>query len=322
MTTSFPFRPFPFLANPHVQTLLGHVLSRRAPSLHARPRLLLLPDGDRLVLHDSTPPAWRPGSPVALLVHGLCGSHRSGTLVRVALMLVRQGLRVVRLDLRGAGLGLGLARKTYTGACSQDVRAAAEEVGRWCPASPLYLVGFSLGGNLVLKTAGEAAAQPLPHLAAVAAVAPPIDMERCAALLATGRNRIYERYFVRQLVRFVGWQQGYFPDAPRPTFPRRATLRQFDDLYTAPLWGFRDAQDYYRQASSQSLVPHIPVPTLLLTARDDPFIAVEPFEVLPASPRVQVHIADHGGHLGFLGWDGTGGFRWAERRVAEWLLER
>jgi predicted alpha/beta-fold hydrolase len=322
MATSLLFRPLPFLTNPHVQTLLGHVLNGRLPSLRARRRLLALPDGDRLVLHDSTPPAWQPGQPVALLVHGLCGSHRSGTVVRVAALLLRQGMRVVRLDLRGAGLGLGLARKTYTGACSQDVRAAAEEVGRWCPRSPLYLAGFSLGGNLVLKAAGEAAAEPLANLAGVAAVAPPIDMERCADLLATRRNRLYERYFVRNLVRFVAWQQGHYPDSPRTQFPRRTTLRQFDDLYTAPLWGFRDAADYYRQASSLPLVSRIEVPALLLTARDDPFIAVQPFEELPAAAHREVEIAENGGHLGFLGWDGSGGIRWAEHRVAEWLLER
>src|SRR5206468_4012233 len=102
----------------------------------------------------------------------------------------------------------------------------------------------------------------------------------------------------------------------------RLTLRQFDDLYTAPLWSFQDAQDYYRQASSLPLVPRVQVPTLVLTARDDPFIAVEPFEGLPAAPRLEVHIAEYGGHLGFLGWDGTGGIRWAERRLVEWVLQR
>ncbi len=211
-------------------------------------------------------------------------------------------------------------RKTYTGACSQDVRAAAEEVQRWCPASPLYLLGFSLGGNLVLKTAGEAAVQPLAQLAGVAALAPPIDMERCVALLSLRRNRFYERYFVRNMVQLVRRQQWCNPDAPQTRFPRRLTLRQFDDLHTAPLWGFRDALDYYHQASSAPLLPGLPVPALIVTARDDPFIAVEPFEELPPRPRMEVEIAEHGGHLGFLGWDGTGGIRWAERRVAEWVL--
>ena len=320
MVVSPPFRPLPFLTNPHVQTLLSYLLDTRAPSLRARRRLLHLPDGDLLVLHDSVPPTWQPGQPVVMLVHGLCGSHRSGALVRVAANLLRQGIRIVRLDLRGAGMGLGLARKTYTGACSQDVRDAAEEVQRWCPTSPLYLTGFSLGGNLVLKMAGEAADRPLTNLAGVAAVAPPIDLVRCAALLGSPHNRIYEQYFVRNLVHLVTCQQWHFPDGPQIRFPRRLTMHQFDDLVTAPMWGFQNALDYYRQGTSVHLLPRIQVPTLILTARDDPFIAVEPFETMPATPQLEIHIAQHGGHLGYLGWDGTGGIRWAERHVAEWVL--
>ena len=115
-------------------------------------------------------------------------------------------------------------------------------------------------------------------------------------------------------------QQWHYPDGPQTQFPRRLTLHQFDDLCTAPMWGFRDAVDYYRRGSSLPVVPRIQVPTLILTARDDPFIAVEPFETLPKLPHLEVHIAQHGGHLGFLGWDTAGGIRWAERRVVDWVL--
>ncbi len=113
----------------------------------------------------------------------------------------------------------------------------------------------------------------------------------------------------------------YFPDLPPPVFPRRVTMRLFDDLYTAPRCGFADALDYYRQASCQHLVPRIPVPTLLLTSRDDPFIAVEPFEELRsrAPAHMTIRILSHGGHLGFLGFDGAGGIRWAEHRLTDWV---
>src|SRR6202011_5033361 len=121
---------------------------------------------------------------------------------------------------------------------------------------------------------------PVPGLERVAAIAPPIDMVRCAALLALRRNRLYDLYYVRELMAQV--RQRQFPDLPRPRFPRRMTLQRFDDLWTAPLWGFADALDYYRRASALPLVPHVPVPALILTARDDPFIAVEPFEQLQA----------------------------------------
>jgi hypothetical protein len=320
VVASSKFRPLPFLGNPHVQTLLGHFLRGPLPLLPNQLRFVPLPDGDQLVLHDSVPPRWQPGQRVVLLVHGMGGSHRSGTVLRMADALYQHGLRVVRMDLRGAGLGEKLARRLYTAGCSNDVRAAAAEVQRWSPSSPLALVGISLGGNIVLKLAGESATQPLTNLERVAAVAPPIDMVRCAELMAQRRNRLYEQYFVRALVNQVQRHQRFFRDIPRTRFPQRLTIREFDELYTAPRWGFAGALEYYREASAAPLVERIPVPALLLTSRDDPFIAVEPFEALPQNGNLDVQILDCGGHLGFLGWDGTGVVRWAERRVLEWLL--
>jgi len=307
-----------FLGNPHVQTVLGNLLPGAAPRMPVRQRQVSLADGDRMVLHDSQPRSWQPGEPIVLLVHGLGGSHQSGTMVRLTGRLFPRGLRVVRLDLRGAGAGEALARRTYNGGCSGDVRAALELIHHEDPASPLLLAGFSLGGNIVLKLAGEAANRPVPGLQAVAAVAPPIDMERCSELLA--RQPFYDSYFVRALLGQVRRQQRYFPDEPRVRFPTKMTLRLFDELYTAPRGGYRDALDYYRRAASLPLLDAIQLPTFLLTAADDPFVAVQPFRELPSVGRREVHIVEHGGHLGFLGWDGAGGIRWAERRLADWLL--
>jgi predicted alpha/beta-fold hydrolase len=239
---------------------------------------------------------------------------------RFAGLLLPQGARVVRIDLRGVGRGEALARRTYHGGCSDDVRAAVEAIHRWSPASPLVLIGLSLGGNIVLKLAGETEVHPVPALERVAAVSPPIDMVRCSALIAQPRNRFYEQHYVRTLVGQAVRQQQFIPDAARIHFPRRLTLRLYDELCTAPRCGFAGALDYYRRASSLPFIQHIRVPAFVLTARDDPFIDVQPFETLAAPPHIEVHITRHGGHLGFLGWDGAGGIRWAERRVVEWVL--
>src|SRR5438270_5986454 len=129
------FRPWFWLRNPHLQTILGVVCKSRAfphPTVRRRVRLA---DGDRLVLHDTTPPAWRPGDPVAVIVHGLGGCHRSGGVVRLARLLLRPGVRVVRLDLRGTGAGFPLARGSYNAGCSADVRAALEAVHGFAPDS-------------------------------------------------------------------------------------------------------------------------------------------------------------------------------------------
>ncbi len=314
------FRPLPLLGNPHVQTLLGHWL--RGPKLEkpAREHLVRLPDGDALVLHDTIPPGWNPGGRMAVLLHGLTGSHASPPVQRFARHLLARHVRVIRVDLRGAGKGLHLARRGYHAGCSEDVRAALEEVQRWSPSSPLLVVGFSLGGNVALKLAGEAADRPLPGLARVAAVGPPIDLKRCSDLLAQRRNRFYEKFFLRDLVAAARKRQRLFPDLPPLHLPRPFTLRGFDDLYTAPRSGFADALDYYRRASALPLIHRIRVPALILTARDDPFIAVAPFEELSPPPGVTLCVLPRGGHLGFLGHDGAGGIRWAERRVLEWVL--
>jgi uncharacterized protein len=314
------FRPLPWLSNPHLQTLLGFLWYNPTWSHPVRRHVLHLPDGDGLALYDTIPSGWPPDDPIALIVHGLTGSHASPQVQRLAQFLLPHGWRVVRMDLRGAGPSIALSRQAYHGARSGDVRAAVEEVHTWSPASPITVVGFSLGGNLVLKMAGEAADRPIAGLSRVAALAPPIDFVRCADLIAQPRNRIYNSYFARGLVRAVQERQRFFPDQPPLRFPRRLTVRLFDELYTAPRGGFADALDYYRQASSFALVPRIQVPAFILTARDDPFIAVEPFDELRLPPHVGLRVVPQGGHLGFLGWDGAGGFRWAERRMAEWIV--
>jgi predicted alpha/beta-fold hydrolase len=319
-TSSLDFRPFPLLGNPHVQTLLGHWLHGRKLARPAREHVVPLPDGDAVVLHDTVPPRWRAGDRIAVLLHGLTGSHASPAVQRLARDLLAGQVRVVRMDLRGAGKGLPLARRGYHAGCSDDVRVALEEVHRWSPTSPLLLLGVSLGGNVALKLAGEAADHPVAGLARVAALGPPIDLVRCAALLAQPRNRFYETFFLRPLIAAARARQRRFPDLPPLRLPRPLTLRGFDDLYTAPRAGFADALDYYRRCSALPLVPAIRVPALLLTARDDPFVAVAPFEELSPSPGVSVCILRRGGHLGFLGPDGAGGIRWAERRLLEFIL--
>ncbi len=315
------FRPFPLLGNPHVQTILGNLLAGSPFTSPTRERHVLLTDGDRVVLHDSIATGWRAGNRISLLLHGLGGSHRSYHVQRLAWLLLRAGVRVVRMDLRGCGHGMRVARRFYHAGSSGDVRAALAELRRWSPTSPLGLLGISLGGNIALKLAGEAAAETVPGLEYVVALSPPIDLERCSVLLGLPRNRFYERHFVRQLVNQVRRRQRLFPDLPRVRFPKRLTMRGFDDLYTAPRWGFADALDYYRRSSSRPLLGQIPVPTLVLAARDDPFVDGGAFEDLTLPSHVALRVLERGGHLGFLGRDGAGGIRWAERRIIEWIRQ-
>jgi predicted alpha/beta-fold hydrolase len=314
------FRPLPLLCNPHVQTVLGAYLPDYFGPSPDRDHLVRLPDGDALVLHDNQPRSWKQGDPLTLLIHGLTGSHASGQMRRMARLLIRRGVRTVRIDLRGTGKGFPFARQVYHGGRSDDIRAALLAMHAWSPTSPLLVLGVSLGGNLALKMAGEDHLHDIPNLTRVAALAPPIDLEGCASMLARPHNRIYEKNFVRLLVAEAQRRDAQFAEPAPVRFPPCMTMRLFDDLYTAPRCGFQDALDYYRRASAEVLVPHIRVPTLILTARDDPFIAVEAFERLRVPGHIRVHIVPNGGHVGFLGWDGAWGIRWAERRLVEWAL--
>ncbi|MGE0529357.1 MAG: YheT family hydrolase [Bdellovibrionales bacterium] len=313
------FRPLLFLKNPHLQTIVGSLLPASAKGIYFQPRQIVLPDEDRLLLYDSIPPQWRSGHPIILMVHGLSGCHRSGNLLRLTRLLLPDGYRIVRMDLRAAGPSVRFARKTYNAACSPDIRAVVADLHRDHPQSPIVLAGFSLGGNIVLKVAGEVPNYPVPGFAAVVAMNPPIDLEACTSLLNKRGNRIYNHYFARALVRQIRRHWKYFPDLPRVHFPRSLTLQQFDDLHTAPRGGFANSTDYYRKGSSLPLLGNTEVPTFVLTSRDDPFVAFEPIEALKNHPFIQVYIVSHGGHLGFLGGDGKGGFRWAEPRIADWI---
>jgi predicted alpha/beta-fold hydrolase len=311
-----PFQPLRWLSNPHVQTIVGQYLHNLWSAVPSTQHILSLPDGDRIVLHETVTTPARPEQPVALLVHGLGGCARSGYMERITLRLSKLGWRAFRMDMRACGAGVGLARRFYTAACSQDVRAALEYLAQKFPQAPLAVLGFSLGGNIVLKYVGEAA-DALPRLLrAVVALAPPIDLVRSSEMLS--RLPWYDAFYVYNLTRQVRRHQQHFPDLPPAVFPRSLTVRLFDDCYTAPRWGFAGALAYYREASAAPYIPAIRTPTFILTARDDPFVAVEPFEKLSAS-AVEVHISDQGGHLGFLGRDWKGGVRWAETQIIEWL---
>lgn len=319
-TVADTFHPWFWLRNPHAQTILAMYWKGSAFPFVSVRRRLQLDDGDQLVLHDTTPSDWKLGNPIAVLLHGLGGCHRSGAIVRMARILCRQGVRAVRLDLRGTGAGFRLARGCYNAGCSDDVRAVLRAFHRLAPSSPLWLIGISLGGNVALKLAGEPTAQPVSTLSQVAVMAPPVDLEACMTLLTQPRNRIYERHFVRALIGEARRRARLFPDPPLPNFPKPTTLRMFDELYTAPRAGFRNAADYYARSSANQFVSRIRVPTLILAARDDPFVDPRPIEALRRFNNVEICLTDHGGHTGFLGKDGAGGVCWGEHAMVNWLL--
>jgi predicted alpha/beta-fold hydrolase len=318
-----PFEPHPLLRGGDVQTIAGRYLPGRRVRLHSTYHELLLEDGDRLAVLESIPSGWSEGDPAAVLVHGLSGCARAPYVVRLADRLVRLGVRVVRMNLRGAGAGFGLARGIYHSGRSEDVRAVAEWTAGRSPGSPMALVGFSLGANLVLKLAAEAAESPVSGLDCVLAANPPIDLAACCRNLQTRRNHIYDRNFVRSLRAEIARLHAAFPDLGPVNLDRVRTLYQFDDEYTAPRNGFAGAEDYYARSSAGPLIGKIALPGLVVHADDDPFIPAEPFRQVRFPAGLAFELIRSGGHLGFISRSRWGGDRrWLDARLVAWLAAR
>jgi uncharacterized protein len=328
------FRPHPLVRGGHLQTIIGSFL----PSRFAADTVFYqvpLPDGDAIALHDDgasgagVSPAVHasrqagslPHNPVAILLHGLGGCHQSSYMLRCSAKLRARGVRVFRMDLRGCGDGMTLARQPLHAGRSEDAAAVLDFVSQKCPGSPIHLIGFSMGANIVLKLAGELGTAAPPHLASVLGVSPPIDLVECTRNIQRGLSRVYDRRFVRSLVRHIRHRTALVPDMlSRPLVPRPRRLAEFDSLFTAPLAGFADVHDYYTRASSGSLLAHIAVPALIITAASDPIVPVASFERASYSPTTQLFIAPCGGHLGYVAAKSTDpDLRWLDWRVVDWV---
>jgi predicted alpha/beta-fold hydrolase len=322
MSLEYPvFRPHPLVRGGHLQTILGAYLPWQRVPYAARQHQVALDDGDRIVLHDDQPSDWQPGDGVALLVHGLGGSYQSSYMERSAAKLTERGYRVFRMDLRGYGAGFPLARHPVHAGRSEDAGAALVYLLELCPGSPVHLVGYSMGGNIVLKLAGELGSQAPRDLASVLAVSPPIDLVECSRNMHRRVNRVYDRRFVKNLLTLVQRRKQQVEGALHRTFATRPQrLVDFDEHYTAPLSGFAGAQEYYERASSAPVLRHVSVPTLIVTAASDPIIPVGPFERTTYSDTTQLIIAPCGGHLGFFGRAGIDpDRRWLDWRIVDWV---
>jgi len=322
------FRPHPLVRGGHLQTILGSYLPHGI-RLNSTVRQVLLPDGDAIALHDdglAVTPAVALASPppIAVLLHGLGGSHQSSYMMRVSAKLRARGVHVFRMDLRGCGAGLALARHPLNAGRSEDAAAVLECLHREYPDAPIHLVGFSMGANIALKLAGELGAGAPPHLASVMAVCPPIDLAECTRNIQRGVNSLYDRKFVNSLIKHIGMRVRLVPDAhTRPLVPKPRRLMDFDSLFTAPLCGYADVHDYYARASSGPLLAKIVVPTFILTAASDPIVPVGCFQPGDYSATTQLHIAECGGHLGFIAAKSDDpDCRWLDWRVVEWIARQ
>jgi uncharacterized protein len=317
-----PFRPHPLLRNGHMMTIAAVFLRRQFVLPRAEERCFQVDANSKILGHCH----WQAGqdrdTPVLVLVHGLEGSSASNYMLGIAEKAWQRGFHAIRLNQRNCGGTELLTPTLYNSGMSGAYRAVFEELSSGDGFSRVFFAGYSMGGNLVTKMAGEFGDAVPKALRGVAAVCPSINLAACADELERLKNFFYQRHFVAGLMSRYARKVQLFPQVYSPDgFGRIRTVRQFDDAITAPHFGYRDAQEYYEAAGAKRLIDKIRVPMLLITARDDPFV---PFEAIRASgvernPAIVVKAPKHGGHCGFISDQGGGERFWAEQRVLEFF---
>lgn len=315
-------RPFvPIIRNPHVLTLAGnfwrrHLDEQRFP---VEARLYETEPGVRVLVHSQRP----PGEPVAqaITVHGLEGSSNAGYARSFAQAALVAGWAVHRFNMRSCGGTEHLSGRTmYHSGQTSDLLSVIHQLDL---KVPLFLIGFSLGGNVVLKLAGELGSAAADRITGVAAISTPIDLATCTATLARPSNLIYSRRFLHRLKQRIRRKESLSPGLfSIEELPRVKTVPDFDDVFTARSFGFGNAQNYYATQSANQFLDRIRVPTLLIQAKDDPMI---PFEVyrhpaIASNSYLRLIAVDHGGHLGFL--SKTKPRFWLDEVLIEWMSEQ
>lgn len=312
------YTPPPLFHGGHRQTLYASLV-RRVDFTYDRRERIETPDDDFLDLDWASTDAHDP-TRVAILTHGLEGSANRRYMRGMAQAFVRRGWDVCALNLRGCSGETNRQVATYHSGKTDDLALVVDHVLDWSYTS-VALVGFSLGGNLTLKYLGERSARVDDRIRGAVALSAPIDLSASVDRIDQWPNWHYTQYFLRALRQKVRVKAKQHPDRVSTEWLWKThTLRGFDDAYTAPVHGFRDADHYYRRASSKPLLPDITVPTLLLNAADDPFLppACYPYSTARNHDCLTLEVPENGGHGGFVSFNDSGEY-WSEHRTTSFL---
>ena len=316
------FEPHPLVRGGRMQTLFPVLFRGSNPLSDTISHTVTLCDGDRVALHEDCPRNWNAGDPAVLLMHGLGGCHQSSYMQRAANKMVVQGWRVFRMDHRGSGAGANLAVRPYHAGRVDDPLDVLAFVSELCPGSPLAAVGYSLSGNLILKMSATRREDLLPQLQTVIAICPAIDLQVTCENIRHPRNRGYDKHFAKLLWSMASRYEAIGEQLPELLERKKQPLSvfTFDDEVTAPIGGFKSAQDYYTRSSSIHDLEQIELPALILAADDDPLIPAELFRDARLSDSTRLLVAKSGGHLGFIAKRGIDpDRRWMDWRIIEWI---
>jgi uncharacterized protein len=321
MLTSVPeFEPHPLLKNGHLMTIVSAFVPRRFDIPPAEARLFQVDAESRLLGHCH----WQSGkpkdAPVIVVVHGLEGSSDGNYVRGIAEKAFHRGFHVVRMNQRNCGGTEALTPTLYNSGMSGDYRCIFEELSNGDGFEQIFFAGYSMGGNLVTKMAGEFGPAVPKALRGVCAVCPAIDLGACADALERAENYFYQGHFVSGLMARYARKHKLFPERyPIRGLATVRTVRQFDDVITAPQFAYRDAQDYYDNVGAKRVAAQIRVPMLMITAQDDPFVPYASFLAAKISenPAIQFVAPQRGGHCGFISRYSRSERFWAEQRIVD-----
>ena len=303
-------------SNPHIQTIVPTIFRKVAGVEYDR-RRIETPDGDFLDLDFSRVGSLR----LAIVLHGLEGDSGRPYMMGMVKALNRNGWDALALNFRGCGGEPNRKLRMYHSGETEDLQTVIGHVASLGVYSDLALVGFSLGGNVILKYLGEKGVETHPLIKAAVAVSVPCDLKACSDRLEEFINRPYLKRFFRLLREKIRSKAMIMPgQIDDMGYEQLRTLKEFDDRYTAPLHGFRDADDYYEKASSRQFLSNISIRTLLINSADDPFLSEScyPREESEANPYLFLEIPRNGGHVGFMASNALGEY-WSETRAASFL---
>ena len=321
-----PFEPRASLRNGHWMTLYSWGNPRYFPALPRPARRFFDVAPSARVVADCH---WQPRPwehPTLLALHGLNGSSDAHYMRGIAAKAFARGMNVLRLNQRNCGDTEHLAAGLFHSGLTADAAHVVHELTHVDGLSAIAVAGYSLGGNLALKLAGEYGCHAPRSIVAVAAVSPIIEIEECTRALERRENVLYQWNFVKDLKRRMRRKDRLFPgrfDLSQLNTVR--TVRQFDAVYTAPHFGFRSAEDYYYRASAMRVVDRIRVPALIITSEDDPFVPAQPFHDprVTGNPHIELRVCTHGGHCGFVSARSAAddGY-WAEGAILDFVARR
>ena len=312
------FKPHALLKNAHAMTIASAFVPRRFDLPLAEERLFQVDAESRLLGHCHWQAGKRKDVPAVVIVHGLEGSSDSNYVRGIAEKAFHAGYHVVRMNQRNCGGTEALTPTLYNSGMSGDYRAVFEELASVDGFEQVFFAGYSMGGNLVTKMAGEFGDAVPQALRGVCAVCPAIDLGACADALERRDNYLYQRHFVKGLMSRYARKAKLFPKRyPQDGFGPIRTVREFDDKITAPQFGYRDAQEYYEAVGAKKVVAQVRVPMLMITALDDPFVTYESFlrTNVTENPAIRFLAPEHGGHCAFISNKSGADRFWAEQRI-------